>query len=124
LEYEFKAKPGDVNRCPPVISPYHYRLDWQIWFAAMGSYQQHPWLLHLIYKLLQNDTDILRLIYHNPFTEGPPQFIRIELYEYRFPHPKEKTKRWWNRKRISSYLPPLHIQDPGLRKFLKNYGWL
>lgn len=33
-EYEFKCKPGDVTRWPCWISPYHYRLDWLMWFAA------------------------------------------------------------------------------------------
>ncbi len=33
--YEFKCKPGDPDRRPCWISPYHHRLDWQIWFAAM-----------------------------------------------------------------------------------------
>lgn len=28
------------------------RLDWQMWFAALGSYQHNPWLIHLVYKLL------------------------------------------------------------------------
>ena len=35
LEYEFKCKPGAVDRLPCVITPYHYRLDWLMWFAAM-----------------------------------------------------------------------------------------
>ena len=33
-EYEFHCKPGDVSRRPCIISPYHYRLDWLMWFAA------------------------------------------------------------------------------------------
>ena len=33
-EIEFKCKPGVVSRRPCVISPYHYRLDWLMWFAA------------------------------------------------------------------------------------------
>ena len=33
-EYEFKCKPGNVSRTPCLISPYHYRLDWLMWFAA------------------------------------------------------------------------------------------
>src|SRR5919204_4183038 len=33
-EYEFKGKPGDVNRRPCIVSPYHWKLDWQMWFAA------------------------------------------------------------------------------------------
>ena len=34
LEYEFKCKPGKITRRPCLISPYHYRLDWLMWFAA------------------------------------------------------------------------------------------
>lgn len=33
-EYQFRCKPGDVYRRPCLISPYHYRLDWLMWFAA------------------------------------------------------------------------------------------
>ncbi|XP_052629437.1 lipase maturation factor 1 isoform X1 [Harpia harpyja] len=33
-EYDFKCKPGDLKRRPCFISPYHYRLDWLMWFAA------------------------------------------------------------------------------------------
>ena len=35
-EYEFKGKPGDVNRRPCIISPYHWKLDWQAWFVGGG----------------------------------------------------------------------------------------
>lgn len=33
-EFEFKCKPGEPRRRPCLISPYHYRLDWLMWFAA------------------------------------------------------------------------------------------
>ena len=33
-EYEFKGKPGDPQRRPPQLAPYHLRLDWLMWFAA------------------------------------------------------------------------------------------
>lgn len=33
-EYEFYCKPGKIDRRPCLISPYHYRLDWLMWFAA------------------------------------------------------------------------------------------
>lgn len=44
-EYQFLCKPGDIYRRPCLISPYHYRLDWLMWFAA---FQVH---LHLQYFL-------------------------------------------------------------------------
>ena len=40
--YEFPCKPTRVDRRPCVITPYHYRLDWLLWFAAMGRPQIHP----------------------------------------------------------------------------------
>src|SRR5580698_3937386 len=54
-EYTFKGKPSEISRQPPVISPYHLRLDWQMWFAAMSSYEYHPWILSLVGKLLQGN---------------------------------------------------------------------
>src|SRR6185503_16251690 len=41
--YEFPCKPGDVMRRPCVVAPYQYRLDWQIWFAAMSTAERYPW---------------------------------------------------------------------------------
>ena len=40
--YEFPCKPGDPARRPCIIAPYHYRLDWQIWFAAMSETYRKP----------------------------------------------------------------------------------
>lgn len=61
-EYEFQCKPGNVSRRPCVITPYHYRLDWAIWFAAMAEPRYYPWTLHFVYKLLQNDTAVIRFV--------------------------------------------------------------
>src|SRR5947208_1975541 len=46
-EYEFKGKPNDPARMPPQIAPYHLRLDWLMWFAAMSSYYEHPRFVHM-----------------------------------------------------------------------------
>ena len=35
-----------------ITAPHQPRLDWQMWFAALGSYQYNPWLVHLVYRLL------------------------------------------------------------------------
>lgn len=48
-DYEFKCKPGNPWRRPCLISPYHYRLDWLMWFAAFQVrifHHQFPDLLH------------------------------------------------------------------------------
>ena len=110
-EYEFWAKPGDVRRMPPVIAPFQPRLDWQIWFAAMSRIDQEPWLVRLIYKLLQNDRGVLRLLANDPFSGRPPAYIRAELYEYRFTRRGTGSGTWWERKRVGPYLRPVSLAD-------------
>jgi Lipase maturation factor len=125
--YEFKCKPGDVTRRPCLITPYHLRLDWQMWFAALSDYENEPWIIHLIYKLLRNDEGVLDLMANRPFPNQPPRFIRAERYRYRFTKFGERrggSSAWWVRERIGAYLPPLSNDDPSMREFLELHGWL
>ena len=54
-EYHFAYKPGDLADTPSFCLPHQPRLDWQMWFAALGSYQHNPWFLNLAYRLLQSE---------------------------------------------------------------------
>jgi hypothetical protein len=38
-ELDFRWKPGNVNQRPLQVAPHQPRLDWQMWFAALGSYE-------------------------------------------------------------------------------------
>lgn len=118
-EYEFKGKPGDVRRRPRIVSPYHYRLDWLMWFVALSPDRHLPWVLHLVAKLLSGDPALLGLLAHNPFPGAPPIFIRAELYYYRFTDSRDPSGDWWIRTRVGEYLPPLSLDDPAFRKVLK-----
>jgi len=122
--YEFRCKPGDVTRRPCVVAPYQYRIDWQMWFAAMSDYRRHPWIVHLVYQLLSGNDDIVGLLAANPFPARPPKWIRADLYRYRFATPAERSGAWWSRERIGSYLPPLSADDPRMLDFLDRHGWL
>jgi len=123
-EYEFNCKPGDPSRRPCIISPYHYRLDWQIWFAAMSSPDQYPWTLHFVWKLLHNDAGTLSLLANNPFPKEPPRYIRAELYRYQFAPRNNPSGAWWERSPIGLWFPALSVEDLRLRRFLAAYGWL
>ncbi|XP_065900039.1 lipase maturation factor 1-like [Dysidea avara] len=124
LEYEFKCKPGNVTRRPCWISPYHYRLDWLMWFAAFQRYQHNPWLIHLVAKLLKGDKDVISLLSHDPFPNIPPRFIRARhyLYHYASPGSSEAMKgQWWTRELIGDYLPIVTINS--LQPILRDQGW-
>lgn len=67
-----------------VTAPHQPRLDWQMWFAALGSYNHNPWFVHLIYRLLHGQQEVLDLMGKNPFPDRPPRYIRANLYTYRY----------------------------------------
>lgn len=108
-EYEFKAKPGNPYRRPPQVAPYHLRLDWLMWFAALSPALGRQWFRPLVTKLLDNDRATLRLLRHNPFPDAPPAYVRARLYRYRFTdkHERRDTGAWWNRALVGDYLPPV-----------------
>jgi len=121
-EYEFPCKPGDPERAPCWVTPYHYRLDWQMWFAGLSRAEHEPWIVHLAYKLLQGDRAVLGLLRNNPFPDAPPKYLRASLYRYEFTGFGERG--WWRRQRVADYLPALSRDDPRLLQFLERYGWL
>ena len=114
-EYEFKGKPGDPRRRPPQMAPYHLRLDWLMWFAAMSPSFANAWLLPLVVKLLENDKATLRLLRHNPFPERPPASVRARLMHYRFTTWRERrtSGAWWVRQPIGVYLPSVRLEPSG-----------
>ncbi len=105
--YEFRYKPGDLRRPPQWIAPFQPRLDWQMWFAALGSVRdpQNRWFISLMTRLLEGSHDVEDLLKTNPFTGKPPRYIRANVYEYTFSASGEKT--WWDRKPLGVYLPPV-----------------
>lgn len=125
-EYGFKGKPGDPARVPPQVAPYHLRLDWLMWFAAMSSYYRHAWFVHFLAKLLEGDAPTLRLLKTNPFPDRPPRLVRALLYEYRFTNPAEHaaTGHWWKREFVSVYFPAVSLETPAFRDVLEQQGWI
>ncbi|MFF8605680.1 lipase maturation factor family protein [Streptomyces sp. NPDC015346] len=108
-EYGFRGKPGDVSALPPQVAPYHLRLDWLMWFAAISPAYALPWFAAFLVKLLDNDPVVLRLLRHNPFPDSPPRFLRARLYRYRFTdrHELRATGAWWHRTLVGPYVPPV-----------------
>jgi hypothetical protein len=110
--YEFKWKPGDVNRRPRFVAPHQPRLDWQMWFAALGFYQNNPWFRRFLIRLLEGSPDVLALLKKNPFPQAPPRFVRAALYDYRFTNPatRRATGAWWHRQRRGAYSPVMSLK--------------
>ena len=111
-EYSFRYKPGDLRRAPVWVQPYQPRLDWQMWFAALGNYRADPWFVNFAARLLEGSPDVLALMGQNPFPSGAPRCIRARLYEYRFTTAAERnaTGNWWARELQGEYLPAVSLR--------------
>jgi hypothetical protein len=112
-DYEFKYKPGDLKRRPAFVAPYQPRLDWQMWFAALGTVDQNHWFLSLEKQLLTNSPPVAALLARNPFPQAPPKYIRALLYQYHFTDPaaRRATGQWWRRDFLGVYVPQLSMAD-------------
>eukprot|EP00795_Rhopilema_esculentum_P008972 gene8972-16613_t len=136
-EYHFLYKPGKLDGAPSFLIPHQPRLDWQMWFAALGSYQYNPWFISLIDKLLENKKDVKALLGQDPFPDDAPRFIKSTLYLYHFTKlPKNTTsvsdgiqksrkiKNWWRRTKPTEYTPPLGKDNKDVKSFLLHHGLL
>lgn len=122
--YEFRGKPGDIRRRPTQIAPYHLRLDWLMWFAAMPSRYYPAWFPLFLAKLLAGDAATLSLLKSNPFPDAPPRAVRALHYRYRFTTAEERrlTGCWWQRDLVGVYYPPVSLTDPQFRRITEGLG--
>ncbi len=111
--FEFKGKPTDPYRRPSQWAPYHLRLDWQLWFAAMPN-RHSFWLIPMLSRLLEQDEEFLNLLQDNPFNDSnKPDKVRILRCRYCFSEPNEwwNDGKWWNREFVEEVIPPMSRED-------------
>jgi hypothetical protein len=119
--YELPCKPGDLARRPCILGPYHRRLDWLIWFAAMYDEPHDPWIIHFVYKLLDGDRTSRTQLARDPFDGAKPTYVRIRRFTYHLQSITADT--WWTRDHEQLWLAPVSIDDPELREALSRFGW-
>lgn len=112
LPYELKWKPGGLDRRPAFCEPHMPRLDWQLWFAALGTPEQNPWVAAVAVRLLQNSEPVLALFETNPFPKAAPRFIRVAFYQYHFTDfdTLRGTGQYWSRESKGLYLPSVQLR--------------
>ena len=112
-EYGFKYKPGDINRAPSWNIPHQPRLDWQMWFAALGTQAQNPWMSRFLEQVLKNSPEVIALLGNNPFPDKPPIYVRALVYDYRYTSKTERedSGAWWERELIGVYFPEATLKQ-------------
>jgi uncharacterized membrane protein YhaH (DUF805 family) len=111
--YSFRYKPGDLKRAPVWAAPHQPRLDWQMWFAALGNYRENPWFMQFVLRLLQASPPVLGLLEHDPFGGHPPKYVRALAYEYHFTDfaTRRQTGDWWTAELKGTYFPAVSLRE-------------
>ncbi|MBV8894922.1 MAG: lipase maturation factor family protein, partial [Acidobacteriaceae bacterium] len=109
-EYSFRYKPGELHRGLPQIAPYQPRLDWQMWFAALGDIQENRWVDNLLYRILTGEPSVTTLLDSPPFPT-PPRYIRVLIYDYNFTTPSERARTGavWKRDLRGTWFGPVSL---------------
>jgi hypothetical protein len=112
-EYGFRGKPDDPRRLPPQVAPYHFRLDWLLWFVPLSPAYAGSWFFRFLARLLEGDRSTLRLLRRNPFPDHPPGWVRARIFRYRFTTWREwrETGAWWVRTPSEDFVPPVRLAD-------------
>jgi lipase maturation factor 1 len=92
------------------VAPYQPRLDWQMWFAALGNYQENNWVGGLMYRLMTGEPKVLGLLNPAPFA-APPHYMRALIYDYQFTTPAERAKTGavWERRLLGTWFGPVSL---------------
>jgi len=128
-EYPFCWKPDDPHKAPVFISPFHPRLDWQMWFAALSTPKENPWFASLLSCLLHGKKEVIKLFQANPFPFSPPKYVRALIYVYEYSSWSEKKEKglWWNRTLYGLYFPPASLmitpQNQETRGIPPSFQW-
>jgi len=120
-EYEFKGKPGDPGRMPRQFAPYHLRLDWLMWFLALGARGEN-WFVPFLQKLLQADRRTLRMLRLGPFDGAAPKYVRARIFHYRYSTwaEKRRTGLWWIRRPAGVLVQPLTLAEGTRRRYWRS----
>lgn len=112
VDYEFRYKPSRLDKMPPAVAPYHPRLDWQMWFAALGTFNQNLWLQNLMARIFMQSESVLDLLKNNPFP-NTPKYMRLVKYQYKFSTTKTLFEKgeWWTREYTGLYSPIFEKTD-------------
>ena len=110
LDYQFRYKPGELHRSLPFAGPYMPRLDWQMWFAALGSFNENRWMGALMYRLLVGEPSVTGLLLPPPFPH-PPRYMRAAFYDYTFTSSAQRAKTGavWQRREQGIWYGPVSL---------------
>jgi hypothetical protein len=124
-ELDFRYKVNNISRTPPFVVPHQPRLDWQMWFAALGSFQHNPWLINFLIKIMDASPATLSLLPTDAalaIQQTRPKAVRMQYYTYHYTTDTTKPE-WWTRELQGVYMTELAHSNPWCRTFQQQMGY-
>jgi len=111
-EYQFKYKPGKLNRELGWNIPHQPRLDWQMWFEALNLSRKSVWFDNFLVKLMEGSPAVTSLLEENPFPDKPPRYIRAIAFRYTYtlPEQADNNDQIWRRFNSRLYSPIMSFE--------------
>jgi hypothetical protein len=111
-DYELRWKPGAPARAPRFAGPHMPRVDWQLWFAALGRCQDEPWFHRFLQRILEGSKPVTAVFARDPFADAPPRYLRSTLWRYRLAAGEERLSgAWWSREPVGPYCPVVTLRE-------------
>lgn len=131
-ELEFPCKPGKIDRRPCFCAPYHYRLDWNIWFIGFKPHQamlqqRERWVFSLLQHILADDIEserpwlqLLDKSARDHLQKGSVAYAKVDMYQYKMNDSlwnimKKKViglnVDWWQRDFEESLIQPVQLHS-------------
>ena len=113
--YDFPFKPDRLDDAPRQAAPHQPRLDWQMWFAALGTCRHNPWLLDLQQRLLEGSEPVEALFEQLPLQGQRPRMLRTRISSWTptTGAALEQTGRWWEAQEWRPYCPAVALDESG-----------
>jgi lipase maturation factor 1 len=101
-DWPFRWKPGDPRASPPWSAPHLPRLEWRLWFAALGTCERNRWVLRLERLVQLREPTVVRLLGPDPLDGAPIAAVRTLRWDY---HPATGGADVWTRELLGPYCP-------------------
>jgi hypothetical protein len=108
---EFRWKPDDPLAAPRWTAPHMPRLDWMMWFAALGDYRQTPWFRRFLGLWAVGSPPVRALLASDPLDGRPARYMRASLWEWHFTSWGDGEEGWWTRVPAGEFCPEMDFGD-------------
>jgi hypothetical protein len=113
--YRWRYAPGDPTVRPPILAPFHPRLDFHLWFVGLAQPNQvprrYPYFMRLLQRLRDDPSRAVDYFVEDPFADSRPRRLRVVgvRFDMSTPEVRAETGAWWVRKEMGAWFGEVEV---------------